>query len=80
MRKFVLCLAFAGVAAKAQQPAAEKLFGSAADVNALITKAKSERKNQPNIPQMIVRLAPYNVNVEYARRWETPASTCTRPR
>ena len=73
MRTIVIGLAFmllTGVAAMAQQPAAqapaeEKLFGSAADVAALVAKAKAERKDQPNIPQGLLQLAPYSVNIEY---------------
>jgi mannose-6-phosphate isomerase-like protein (cupin superfamily) len=58
--------------ALAQQPAAPnpapeaKLFAGSADVTAMIAKAKRERKaDQPNFVQPIVRLAPYNVNLEY---------------
>jgi len=50
------------------QPAAQppQTFASAADVDALIAKAKSEHKpSQPLIAQRILRLAPYNVNLEY---------------
>jgi mannose-6-phosphate isomerase-like protein (cupin superfamily) len=66
---FVLTLAT--VAAMAQQggaPAAQamKTFASAADVTAMIAKAKSERKeNQPIVAQPILRLAPYNASLEY---------------
>ena len=43
-----------------------KTFASAADVEAMINKAKSERTpDQANFIQQIVRLAPYNVNLEY---------------
>src|SRR5215471_18720561 len=43
-----------------------KLFASAADVEAMINKAKAERApDQPNFIQQIVRLAPYNANLEY---------------
>jgi mannose-6-phosphate isomerase-like protein (cupin superfamily) len=59
-------------AAIAQQPAAQtapppaKLFAGAGDVTAMIAKAKSERKpDQANFSQPIVRLAPYNANLEY---------------
>src|SRR6476660_2759223 len=49
----------------AQQPAA-KTFSSAADVAAMIAKAKNERKpDQPNFIQPILQAAPYNVNLEY---------------
>ena len=53
-----------------------KTFASAADVEALINKAKTERKaDQANFIQQIVRLAPYNVNLEYrVAGVETPAT------
>ena len=58
----VLCTAGA---VSAQQPVA-KGFSSAADVQAMIEKAKSERKpDQPNFIQPILQAAPYNVNLEY---------------
>jgi len=47
-------------------PPAPKLFASAGDVTALIANAKKERKpDQPNFVQPILRLAPYNANLEY---------------
>ena len=54
----------------AQQPAAPtaaagKTMVSAADVTALIAKAKAERKDQPIIAQSLLQLAPYNVSLEY---------------
>ena len=59
-------------AALAQQPVAPnpapaaKLFSGSADITAMIAKARSERKpDQPNLVQPIVRLAPYNANLEY---------------
>ena len=58
--------------ALAQQPAAQSppppamLFAGSADLTAMIAKAKGERKpDQPNFVQPIVRLAPYNANLEY---------------
>jgi mannose-6-phosphate isomerase-like protein (cupin superfamily) len=49
----------------AQQPVA-KSFSSAADVQAMIEKAKNERKpDQPNFIQPILQAVPYNVNLEY---------------
>ena len=49
----------------AQQPVT-KGFSSAADVQAMIEKAKNERKpDQPNFIQPILQAAPYNVNLEY---------------
>jgi mannose-6-phosphate isomerase-like protein (cupin superfamily) len=55
------------IALAAQQPApSPKLFASAADVTALIAKAKAERKaDQPNFVQPIIQLAPYAANLEY---------------
>jgi mannose-6-phosphate isomerase-like protein (cupin superfamily) len=59
----------AASAASAQQPAAEaaqRTMVTAADVNALIAKAKVDRKDdQPLIAQSLIRLAPYNVSLEY---------------
>jgi mannose-6-phosphate isomerase-like protein (cupin superfamily) len=56
----------------AQQPAAAnpgevlKTMVSSADVAALVAKAKSERKEgQALIAQPLLRLAPYNVSLEY---------------
>jgi mannose-6-phosphate isomerase-like protein (cupin superfamily) len=74
MRARLLCTFFTlfSSAALAQPPAAPaaaeapKLFAGSADVTAMIAKAKSERKpDQPNFVQPIVRLAPYNANLEY---------------
>jgi len=54
---------FAQAPATPQEP---KLFASAGDVTALIANAKKERKpDQPNFVQPILRLAPYNANLEY---------------
>lgn len=57
--------------ASAQQPASpaaanSRTMVSAADVNALIAKAKAERKdNQALLAQSMIQLAPYNVSLEY---------------
>ena len=58
--------------AMAQQPTQpqvqrpEKTFTSAADVEAMVAKAKNDRKSdQPNFVQALLRLAPYTVNLEY---------------
>ena len=49
----------------AQQPA-PKTFASAADVAAMTTKAKNERKlDQANFIQPLLQAAPYTVNLEY---------------
>ena len=67
MRVLVIVLAATLTAAlMAQQPAAPKTFASAADVTALIAKAKADRKqDQANFIQQILTLAPYNANLEY---------------
>jgi len=74
MRACVFCTIFTlfSSAAIAQQPAAQnppppaKLFAGSADVTAMIAKARSERKpDQANFVQPLVRLAPYNANLEY---------------
>jgi mannose-6-phosphate isomerase-like protein (cupin superfamily) len=75
MRTVVISLALAFVVSHsvlAQQPAAQnpgevmKTLVSSADVAALVAKAKSERKEgQALIAQSLIRLAPYNVSLEY---------------
>jgi mannose-6-phosphate isomerase-like protein (cupin superfamily) len=42
-----------------------KMFTSSADVQALIAKAKSTRKDQPLISQPLLKLAPYLASLEY---------------
>jgi mannose-6-phosphate isomerase-like protein (cupin superfamily) len=70
MRLTFLATVFA-VVAFAQQggssgAAAMKTYTSSADVQAMIAKAKAERKeNQPTFIQQILRLAPYSANLEY---------------
>lgn len=68
MRTIVIGLAvmLAG-SAVAQQASQPKTFTSAADVTAMIAKAKNDRKqDQANFIQQILQLAPYNtVNLEY---------------
>ena len=62
----VLALLLVSGALAAQQPAAPKLYASAADVSTMIEKAKSEHKaDQANFVQPILRLAPINANLEY---------------
>jgi mannose-6-phosphate isomerase-like protein (cupin superfamily) len=62
-------LAMGVTALLAQQkgaPPEPKNFSSAADVQGLIAKSKSERKeNQPLVAQRILSAAPYNANLEY---------------
>lgn len=62
---FAACTVF--TAAALAQPASQpKTFASAADVQALIAKAKAEHKEgQALLAQRILQLAPYNVNLEY---------------
>ena len=48
------------------EPPVTKAFSSAADVTAMIAKAKKERKpDQPNFIQQLLDSAPYKVNLEY---------------
>ncbi len=62
-----LALTIAAVAACAQQPSAPtKTYSSAADVAALLAKAKADHKEgQPTVVETILHLAPYNANLEY---------------
>jgi mannose-6-phosphate isomerase-like protein (cupin superfamily) len=62
---WIVTLMSPAIVVSAQQPVA-KDFSSAADVQAMIEKAKKERKpDQPNFIQPILKAAPYNVNLEY---------------
>jgi mannose-6-phosphate isomerase-like protein (cupin superfamily) len=45
--------------------AGSRTMVSAADVQAMIAKAKNDRKDQPLIAQQLIGLAPYNVSLEY---------------
>ena len=67
MRIFLLVLTATLTASlMAQQPAAPKTFASAADVVAMMAKAKNDRKkDQANFIQQILQLPPYNANLEY---------------
>ena len=67
MRAFGIGLIFVLLASAAvAQQAAPKTFSSAADVQALIAKAKADRKdNAPMVAERILALAPYNANLEY---------------
>jgi len=65
--RIALIVTFAGItlAVNAQEPAL-KTFASRADVDAMIAKAKKERKpDQPNFIQPILRESPYTANLEY---------------
>lgn len=70
----ILLTAALAVTALAQQP--DKTFSSAADIDAMIAKAQKERKpDQPNFIQSALRLAPYNVALEYrVEGIDTPAT------
>ena len=62
----VATAAFAQQSVEEKSVPAAKTFASAADIQALIAKAKSERKEgQPNVPERILQLTPYNVNLDY---------------
>ena len=75
MRTTAIAAAFAltALSAIAQQPGGgrqgarpDKTFSSAADVEALIAQAKSQRKgDQPIVTERILQIAPYNANLEY---------------
>ena len=69
VRGFVVMMcsqALLAQAPAAQAPPAPKLFTSAGDLTAMIATAKKERKpDQANFTQPILRLAPYNANLEY---------------
>jgi mannose-6-phosphate isomerase-like protein (cupin superfamily) len=70
MRPLLLSSTFLVAAALgfAQQPAPDalKTFASASDVQSLIAKAKADHKEgQPTVTEPILRLAPYNANLEY---------------
>ena len=69
MRAIVVSLAFAiaaGAAWAQQPPPPTKTYSSAADVVALIAKAKADQKDgQPMVAESILRLAPYSANLEY---------------
>jgi mannose-6-phosphate isomerase-like protein (cupin superfamily) len=79
-RKLEICMQTIGIgltltlltaAARAQQPAAPpaqemKTYSSAADITALIAKARSDRKdNAPTTTENILSAAPYNASLEY---------------
>ena|SRR6266496_5578261 len=51
---------------QAKQPPAPKMYTSAANITAMMAKAKNERKaDQANLIQGILNLAPYSANLEY---------------
>jgi mannose-6-phosphate isomerase-like protein (cupin superfamily) len=63
----IVVLTIAAGAAWAQQPAPPtKTYSSAADVSALLAKAKADHKDgQATVIENILRLAPYSANLEY---------------
>ena len=66
MRALALVLMAAAAAWAQPDPGAMKTFASAADVMALMNKAKADHKpDQPLVAERILQLAPYNVNLEY---------------
>lgn len=61
-----LAVTLASAAGFAQDRGATKTYTSAAEVQSLIAKSRSERKdNQPIVTQRILQLAPYRANLEY---------------
>lgn len=73
---WIITLVCAAGVVSGQQPVA-KDFSSAADVQAMIEKAKNERKpDQANFIQPILQAAPYSVSLEYrVQGIDTPPST-----
>ena len=67
----VVCLWLTASTGFAQQPAvpdpaAMRVFASAADISALVARAQAERESdQPNFVQPVLRLPPYTLNLEY---------------
>ena len=72
----VAAMAMAQQPNQQRAPQPDRTFTSAADVEAMIAKAKSERKpDQANFLQPLLRLAPYAVNLEYrVEGVDTPAT------
>src|ERR1700678_1123099 len=61
----VLTIAAGAVSAQ-QASTATKTYSSAADVAALLAKAKTDHKDgQPTVIESILRLAPYSANLKY---------------
>jgi mannose-6-phosphate isomerase-like protein (cupin superfamily) len=59
-------VALVPLSAQAPAPQAMKLFAASSDIQAMIAKAKAERKpDQANFIQPIVSLPPYTMNLEY---------------
>jgi mannose-6-phosphate isomerase-like protein (cupin superfamily) len=73
--RLLITVLFAATAGFAQKPDV-KTFSSAAEVAAMMNKAKSERKpDQANFIDTLLQSAPYTVNLEYrVRGVDTPPS------
>lgn len=55
-----------GTVAMAQHPEPMHTYTSAADIDSLIAKAKSERThNQPTVTENVLRVMPYQASLEY---------------
>src|SRR3954469_5943125 len=70
MRTLAVCvvsmvLSAPALAQQAAPAAASRTMVSASEVQAMIAKAKTDRKDQPIIAQSLLQLAPYNVSLEY---------------
>lgn len=62
----VVTLGMAGAAWPQAAPQPTKTYSSAADVQALLAKAKADHKpGQPTVIEHILTLAPYGANLEY---------------
>ena len=71
--------AFLAVQAYPQSPADMKAMSSSADIDAMIAKAKRERKpDQPTFTQPILKFTPYTASLEY--RSPSGRPRFTRPR
>jgi mannose-6-phosphate isomerase-like protein (cupin superfamily) len=60
-----MVLSAPALAQQAAPAAASRTMVSASEVQAMIAKAKTDRKDQPIIAQSLLQLAPYNVSLEY---------------
>lgn len=61
-----LTLLAGAVVAQGPAPQTPKTYTSAAEITAMMAKAKADRKpDQANLIQNILRLAPYSANLEY---------------
>jgi len=69
-------VAFAQQTGQQRTPQPERTFTNASEVDAMIAKAKNERKpDQANFTQQLLKLSPYTVNLEYrVEGLDTPPS------